>query len=124
MPKPTLLQSILGRPSQTYYHPADHDFHSTRDELFRIAHAAKFIPGQFDDSGFDSSTPGNSDTDTHHTPTSRTTPSQRSRRTSEARSSTSDAVAANGVGAGPEHVAEVSSRPQRPTSSVSVRSAL
>ena len=63
MPKPTLLQSILGRPSQTYYHPSERDYHSTRSELYRIANAEKFIPGQFEDSGLDSSTPGNSDSE-------------------------------------------------------------
>ena len=65
MPKPTLLQSILGRPSQTYHHPAERDYHSTRSELFKIAHATRVIPGQFEDSGLDSSTPGNSDSETH-----------------------------------------------------------
>lgn len=67
MPKPTLIQSILNKPSQSYHHPTQRDYHSTRGELFRLAHAAaKVIPGQFDDSGLDTSTPGNSDTETYH----------------------------------------------------------
>ena len=65
MPKPTLIQSILNRPSQTYHHPAERDYHSNRRELFRLAHAtARAIPGQFEDSGLDPSTPGNSDVET------------------------------------------------------------
>ncbi|CDO74151.1 hypothetical protein BN946_scf185043.g202 [Trametes cinnabarina] len=66
MPKPTLLQTILGKPSQTYHHPQDRDYHSTRDELIRIANATKVLPGHlsFSESGFDSSTtPGNSDSE-------------------------------------------------------------
>ena len=66
MPKPTLIQSILNRPSQTYHHPAERDYHSTRDELFRIANATKVLPGHlsFSESGFDSlTTPGNSDSE-------------------------------------------------------------
>lgn len=68
MPKPTLLQSILGKPSQTYHHPAEREYHSTKDELFRIANATKVLPGHFScsESGFDS-TPGNSDTEQHNT---------------------------------------------------------
>ncbi|RPD62062.1 hypothetical protein L227DRAFT_48575 [Lentinus tigrinus ALCF2SS1-6] len=65
MPKPTLLQSILGRPSQSYNHPPERDYHSTRHEIFKIAHRTRVIPGQFEDSGFDSSTPGNSDSEAH-----------------------------------------------------------
>ena len=79
MPKPTLLQSILGRPSQTYYHPTEHEYHSTRDELFKIARATRFIPGQFDDSGVESTTPGNSDNETCQShPTPRPTSSRHS----------------------------------------------
>ncbi|KAL7282021.1 LOW QUALITY PROTEIN: hypothetical protein ACG7TL_003488 [Trametes sanguinea] len=67
MPKPTLLQTILGKPSQTYHHPQERDYHSTRDELFRIANATKVLPGHlsFSESGFDSATttPGNSDSE-------------------------------------------------------------
>nr|VWO99334.1 Septin-type G domain-containing protein [Ganoderma boninense] len=67
MPKPTLIQSILNRPSQSYHHPTQREYHSTRGELFRLAHAtAKIIPGQYDDSGLDTSTPGDSDTETYH----------------------------------------------------------
>ena len=71
MPKPTLLQSLLGQPSQTYYHPPQRDYHSTKDELFRIANATKVLPGHLScsESGFDSSTPANSDSEQPHLPT-------------------------------------------------------
>lgn len=94
MPKPTLLQSILGRPSQTYHHPAQRDYHSTREELFKLAHATKFIPGQFDDSGIDSSTPGNSDSEAYSPSMSQDRPLQRSQRptSSGSRSTTADTV--------------------------------
>ncbi|KAI8984976.1 hypothetical protein BD414DRAFT_529595 [Trametes punicea] len=68
MPKPTLLQTILGKPSQTYRHPAEREYHSTKDELLRIAGATKALPGHLScsESGFDSSTsPGNSDSEQH-----------------------------------------------------------
>ncbi|CCM03994.1 uncharacterized protein FIBRA_06150 [Fibroporia radiculosa] len=37
MPKPTLLQSLLGRPSQSYSFPPQKDYHSSRTDLFRAA---------------------------------------------------------------------------------------
>ncbi|KAA1466061.1 hypothetical protein DENSPDRAFT_830805 [Dentipellis sp. KUC8613] len=37
MAKPTLLQSILGRPSQSYAFPAQKDYHSSKSELIRAA---------------------------------------------------------------------------------------
>src|SRR5437764_1144935 len=38
MPKPTLVQTILGRPSQSYSLPAEKSayYHSTKPELFRL----------------------------------------------------------------------------------------
>ncbi|GBE79129.1 hypothetical protein SCP_0203260 [Sparassis crispa] len=37
MPKPTLIQSLLGRPSQTYSFPQQKEYHSSKHELIRIA---------------------------------------------------------------------------------------
>src|ERR1700761_9702085 len=37
MPKPTLLQTILGRPSQSYSFPAEKQYYSARDDLARAA---------------------------------------------------------------------------------------
>src|SRR6266404_1266942 len=37
MPKPTLLQTLLGRPSQTYSFPAEKQYYSAKDDLVRAA---------------------------------------------------------------------------------------
>ena len=37
MTKPSLIQSILGRPSQTYHFPSSKDYHSTKNDLLRAA---------------------------------------------------------------------------------------
>ncbi|KAH9007136.1 hypothetical protein EDB86DRAFT_3114879 [Lactarius hatsudake] len=37
MPKPTLLQTLLGRPSQTYSFPPEREYYSARDHLARAA---------------------------------------------------------------------------------------
>ncbi|KAF8271734.1 hypothetical protein EI94DRAFT_1796846 [Lactarius quietus] len=37
MPKPTLLQTLLGRPSQTYSFPAEKHYYSAKDDLARAA---------------------------------------------------------------------------------------
>ncbi|KAH9062033.1 hypothetical protein EDB87DRAFT_1608969 [Lactarius vividus] len=39
MPKPTLLQTLLGRPSQTYSFPPEREYYSARDLLTRVATA-------------------------------------------------------------------------------------
>ncbi|KAH8999423.1 hypothetical protein EDB92DRAFT_1834088 [Lactarius akahatsu] len=39
MPKPTLLQTLLGRPSQTYSFPPEREYYSARDHLARAATA-------------------------------------------------------------------------------------
>lgn len=44
MTKPTLIQSILGRPSQTYHFPSDKDYHSSKPELMRAATEASSAP--------------------------------------------------------------------------------
>ncbi|KAJ3797578.1 hypothetical protein GGU11DRAFT_63417 [Lentinula aff. detonsa] len=41
MTKPTILQTLLGRPSQTYTFPQDRDYHSTKAHMFRVASEAK-----------------------------------------------------------------------------------
>ena len=41
MTKPTLLQSILGRPSQSYSFPSNKEYYSTKHELLRAAVAAQ-----------------------------------------------------------------------------------
>lgn len=37
MPKPTIIQSLLHRPSQHYSFPAQKNYHSTKQELIRVA---------------------------------------------------------------------------------------
>ncbi|KAG6850012.1 hypothetical protein H0H93_002461 [Arthromyces matolae] len=37
MAKPTMLQSLLGRPTQTYSFPEEKVYHSTKQDMFRIA---------------------------------------------------------------------------------------
>lgn len=39
MPKPTLLQTLLHRPSQTYHYPPTKEYHSTKHDLVRLASA-------------------------------------------------------------------------------------
>ncbi|KAJ3879594.1 hypothetical protein F5051DRAFT_370741 [Lentinula edodes] len=41
MTKPTILQTLLGRPSQTYTFPQDRDYHSTKAHMLRVASAAQ-----------------------------------------------------------------------------------
>ncbi|KAJ4472029.1 hypothetical protein J3R30DRAFT_1020235 [Lentinula aciculospora] len=41
MSKPTILQTLLSRPSQTYTFPPDRDYHSTKAHMFRVASEAK-----------------------------------------------------------------------------------
>src|SRR6266545_184611 len=51
MSKPTLFQTLLNRPSQTYYNPTAHqqlqrnDYHSAKQDMLRIAQAAASNPG-------------------------------------------------------------------------------
>ena len=42
MPKPTLLQSLLGRPSQSYTFPPDRQYYSSKHDLARTAAALAF----------------------------------------------------------------------------------
>jgi len=42
MPKPTLLQTLLGRPSQSYTFPPDKQYYSSKDDLARTAAALAF----------------------------------------------------------------------------------
>jgi hypothetical protein len=44
MPKPTLLQTLLGRPSQTYSFPAEKEYYSAKDHLSRAATAEAASP--------------------------------------------------------------------------------
>lgn len=41
MPKPTIFQTLLNRPSQTYSFPAQKNYHSTKQELIRVATEAQ-----------------------------------------------------------------------------------
>ncbi|KAI0301853.1 hypothetical protein B0F90DRAFT_1925249 [Multifurca ochricompacta] len=44
MPKPTLLQSLLGKPSQTYTFPPDKYYYSARNDFARAAVAPSAVP--------------------------------------------------------------------------------
>ncbi|KAI0075398.1 hypothetical protein K474DRAFT_1396052 [Panus rudis PR-1116 ss-1] len=37
MPKPTLIQTLLGRPSQSYHFPPERQYHSTKQDILRVA---------------------------------------------------------------------------------------
>ena len=41
MPKPTIIQTLLNRPSQHYSFPAQKNYHSTKQELIRVATEAQ-----------------------------------------------------------------------------------
>jgi hypothetical protein len=44
MPKPTLLQTLLGRPSQTYSFPTEKEYYSAKNDLARAAAVAEVAP--------------------------------------------------------------------------------
>ena len=44
MPKPTLLQTLLGRPSQTYSFPVEKEYYSAKNDLARAAAVAEVAP--------------------------------------------------------------------------------
>lgn len=46
MAKPTLVQSLLGRPSQTYHFPSSKDYHSTKSDFLRAAAAEDPSPSE------------------------------------------------------------------------------
>ena len=48
MPKPTLLQSLLGRPSQSYTFPPDRQYYSSKHDLARTAAALAFSSAKSD----------------------------------------------------------------------------
>ncbi|KAK7471136.1 hypothetical protein VKT23_002548 [Stygiomarasmius scandens] len=56
MAKPTLLQTLLGRPSQSYSFPKEKDYHSTKAHMRRVAQAA----GHAQSGSEPNSTPGTS----------------------------------------------------------------
>ena len=44
MPKPTLVQSILNRPSQTYHFPPTKEYHSTKRDIIRAVSQSEAFP--------------------------------------------------------------------------------
>lgn len=48
MPKPTLLQTLLGRPSRSYAFPPDRQYYSSKDDLARAAAALAFPSSKSD----------------------------------------------------------------------------